>query len=58
MEALLADPNRSIGTLAITTLLKTGEEASVDRLMKQVHFLFPPSLPPFLLPLSVPHSYF
>ncbi|EWM22305.1 coatomer subunit gamma [Nannochloropsis gaditana] len=36
MEALLSDANRSIGTLAITTLLKTGEEGSVDRLMKQV----------------------
>uniref|UniRef100_I2CP15 Gamma-coat protein n=2 Tax=Nannochloropsis gaditana TaxID=72520 RepID=I2CP15_NANGC len=36
MEALLSDANRSIGTLAITTLLKTGEEGSVDRLMKQI----------------------
>jgi coatomer protein complex subunit gamma len=36
MEALIADPNRSIATLAITTLLKTGSESSVDRLMKQI----------------------
>ena len=28
--------NRSIATLAITTLLKTGSESSVDRLMKQI----------------------
>ncbi|KAL0386965.1 UNVERIFIED_CONTAM: Coatomer subunit gamma-2 [Sesamum radiatum] len=28
--------NRSIATLAITTLLKTGNESSVDRLMKQI----------------------
>jgi coatomer protein complex subunit gamma len=36
MEALIADPNRSIATLAVTTLLKTGSEASVDRLLKQI----------------------
>ncbi|CAM9136613.1 unnamed protein product [Discosporangium mesarthrocarpum] len=36
MENLIADPNRSIATLAITTLLKTGSEGSVDRLMKQI----------------------
>lgn len=36
MEALITDPNRSIGTLAVTTLLRTGDEAGVDRLMKQV----------------------
>jgi coatomer subunit gamma len=37
MELLLSnDTNRSIATLAITTLLKTGSEGSVDRLMKQV----------------------
>jgi coatomer protein complex subunit gamma len=28
--------NRSIATLAITTLLKTGNEGGVDRLMKQI----------------------
>ena len=28
--------SRSIATLAITTLLKTGTEGSVDRLMKQI----------------------
>ncbi|XP_046742906.1 coatomer subunit gamma [Diprion similis] len=36
LENLIADPNRSIATLAITTLLKTGAESSVDRLMKQI----------------------
>jgi coatomer subunit gamma len=36
MEGIVADPNRSIATLAITTLLKTGSEASIDRLMKQI----------------------
>ncbi|PON84890.1 Coatomer gamma subunit [Trema orientale] len=36
MESLISDPNRSIATLAITTLLKTGNESSVDRLMKQI----------------------
>lgn len=36
MESLIADSNRSIATFAITTLLKTGSESSVDRLMKQI----------------------
>lgn len=36
MENLITDANRSVATLAITTLLKTGNEASVDRLMKQI----------------------
>jgi len=36
METLVSDNNRSIATLAITTLLKTGNEGSVDRLMKQI----------------------
>ena len=36
MEKLINDDNRSIATYAITTLLKTGNEASVDRLMKQI----------------------
>lgn len=36
MENLITDSNRSIATYAITTLLKTGNEASVDRLMKQI----------------------
>ncbi|KAL6062840.1 Coatomer subunit gamma [Balamuthia mandrillaris] len=36
MENLIGDVNRSIATLAITTLLKTGSEASVDRLMQQI----------------------
>ncbi|KAA8539097.1 hypothetical protein F0562_025789 [Nyssa sinensis] len=36
MESLISDQNRSIATLAITTLLKTGNESSVDRLMNQI----------------------
>lgn len=36
LENLITDSNRSIATLAITTLLKTGTESSVDRLMKQI----------------------
>ncbi|KAJ9113093.1 hypothetical protein QFC20_001980 [Naganishia adeliensis] len=36
IENLITDSNRSIATYAITTLLKTGNEASVDRLMKQI----------------------
>lgn len=36
IEALIGNSNRSIATFAITTLLKTGNEASVDRLMKQI----------------------
>ncbi|CAA7264738.1 unnamed protein product [Cyclocybe aegerita] len=36
LETLIADPNRSVATYAITTLLKTGNEASVDRLIKQI----------------------
>jgi len=36
MESLVSDLNRSIATLAITTLLKTGNEGSIDRLMKQI----------------------
>ena len=36
MENLIADPNRGVATYAITTLLKTGNETSVDRLIKQI----------------------
>ncbi|PAN50733.1 hypothetical protein PAHAL_9G542100 [Panicum hallii] len=36
LEGLMSDTNRSIATLAITTLLKTGNESSVDRLIKQI----------------------
>lgn len=36
METLITNSNRSIATFAITTLLKTGNESSVDRLMKQI----------------------
>lgn len=36
IESLITNTNRSIATFAITTLLKTGNENSVDRLMKQI----------------------
>ncbi|EDV25841.1 uncharacterized protein TRIADDRAFT_55337 [Trichoplax adhaerens] len=36
LENLVTDSNRNIATLAITTLLKTGSEASIERLMKQI----------------------
>ncbi|KAI5291547.1 coatomer subunit gamma [Ascosphaera acerosa] len=36
IETLIGSSNRSIATFAITTLLKTGNEASVDRLMTQI----------------------
>ncbi|KAF8072392.1 Coatomer subunit gamma [Scenedesmus sp. PABB004] len=36
MESLITDQNRSIATLAITTLLKTGNEGSVDKLLKTI----------------------
>eukprot|EP00053_Salpingoeca_punica_P013887 m.126017 g.126017 ORF g.126017 m.126017 type:complete len:874 (-) comp16328_c0_seq3:294-2915(-) len=36
MENLITDSNRSIATLAITTLLKIGNEGSIDRLMRQI----------------------
>lgn len=36
LERLLTDSNRNTATLAITTLLKTGSEANVDRLMKSI----------------------
>jgi len=40
LESLVADDNRSILTAAVTTLLRTGSEDSVDRLMLQVSSLF------------------
>lgn len=36
IENLLTDPNRTVATLAVTTLLKTGTENSIDRLIKQM----------------------
>eukprot|EP00918_Siedleckia_nematoides_P047512 GHVU01104046.1.p1 GENE.GHVU01104046.1~~GHVU01104046.1.p1 ORF type:complete len:959 (+),score=230.90 GHVU01104046.1:2712-5588(+) len=36
VEPLLNDQNRSVATLALTTLLKTGNEANVDKLVKQI----------------------
>eukprot|EP01071_Lankesteria_metandrocarpae_P013303 Lankesteria_metandrocarpae@DN700_c0_g1_i1.p1 len=36
LEPLLGDSNRAIATLTLTTLLKTGHESSVDRLISQI----------------------
>ncbi len=36
IESLITHPNRNIATLAITALLKTGDENAVDRLIKQI----------------------
>lgn len=36
LENLITDTNRSVATLAVTTLLATGAESSIDRLMKQI----------------------
>lgn len=36
MEPLLSDTNRNTATLALTTLLKTGHESNVERLVKQI----------------------
>lgn len=36
LERLISDSNRSIATLATTTLLKTGSESGIERLMKQI----------------------
>lgn len=37
IESLISDENKSIATLAVTTLLKTGGEAAVERLLKRIH---------------------
>ena len=36
IEPLLGDQNRNIATLALTVLLKTAQEASVDKLVRQI----------------------
>merc|ERR1719247_1935990 len=36
MEPLLTDSNRHVATLALTTLLKTGHESNVERLVKKI----------------------
>lgn len=41
IEPLVTDSNRSIATLAITTLLKTGTDSTVDRLMSQIKNYIP-----------------
>ncbi|ABO94458.1 Coatomer gamma subunit [Ostreococcus lucimarinus CCE9901] len=37
IENLISDENKSIATLAITTLLKTGGDAAVERLLARIH---------------------
>lgn len=37
MEHLITNSNRNVATLAITTLLKTGNESNIDKLMKQIN---------------------
>jgi len=36
LEKLVADPNRSVATYAVTTLLKAGAEGTIDRLLKSL----------------------
>lgn len=36
LAALISDSNRSVATMAITTLLKTGTESGIDRLLNQI----------------------
>ena len=40
LEAIMSGANRSLATLAITTLFKTGNEAGIDRLLKQTTTFF------------------
>ncbi len=40
LEAIMSGANRNLATLAITILLKTGSEASIDRLLKQTSTFF------------------
>ncbi|EFC37130.1 coatomer protein gamma 2-subunit [Naegleria gruberi] len=41
LEKLIADPNRNIATLAVTTLLKTGQETNIEKLMKKIQRFIP-----------------
>lgn len=36
LEALVNDPNRSVATLAVSTLLKTVDMSRIDSLLKQI----------------------
>jgi coatomer subunit gamma len=40
LESLASDSNQAISTAAITTLLRTGSEATVDNLMRKISSLF------------------
>jgi coatomer protein complex subunit gamma len=41
LETLITDPNRSIASLAISTLLKTCNEEQVGKLLKQINAYLP-----------------
>jgi len=41
LDKLISDTNRNIATLAITTLLKTGQESNIDKLMKKISRFIP-----------------
>jgi len=41
LETLITDPNRSVASMAISTLLKTCNEDSVSKLLKQISAYLP-----------------
>lgn len=41
LETLITDPNRSVASLAISTLLKTCKEEQVEKLLKQISCYLP-----------------
>ena len=41
LENLITDPNRSVASLAISTLLKTCKEDQVEKLLKQISSYLP-----------------
>lgn len=41
LDVLITDPNRSVASLAISTLLKTCKEDQVEKLLKQISAYLP-----------------
>jgi coatomer protein complex subunit gamma len=41
LETLITDPNRSVASLAISTLLKTCKDEQVEKLLKQISCYLP-----------------
>jgi coatomer subunit gamma len=41
LDTLITDPNRSVASLAISTLLKTCKEEQVEKLLKQISTYLP-----------------